>query len=58
MAWNALSLNECKWVGRREKVVLGKEMEKSVVTVVVDAKVEDELVVWGGELKKKGVEPG
>ena len=45
LACNALSLNERKWVGRREKVVLGKEMEKGLVTVVVDAKVNQELVV-------------
>ena len=42
----------------REEVVLSKEMEGGVVAVVVDAKVEDELVVWGGGLKEKGVEPG
>ncbi len=45
LAWNTVSLDERKWVGRREKVVLGKEMEKSVVTVVVDTKVDQKLVV-------------
>ena len=45
MAWNALSLDERKWVGRREKVVLGKGLEESVVGVVVDTKVSQKLVV-------------
>ena len=31
--------------GRREKVVLGKGLEKSVVSVVVDTEVNQELVV-------------
>ena len=30
----------------REEVVVSKEMERGVVTVVVDAQVEEELVVW------------
>ena len=34
------------WMRGGEEVVLGKEMERGVVTVVVDAKVEEELVVW------------
>ena len=46
LAGNALSMYECKWMRRGKEVVLGKEMERGVVTVVVDAKVEEELVVW------------
>ena len=45
LAWNALSLDEGKWVGRGEKVVVGKGLEKSVVSVVVDTKVNQKLVV-------------
>ena len=57
LTWNSLSMNEGKWVGRGKKVVLGKEMEKGVVTVVVDAKVNQELVVWRVGVKKERVEP-
>ena len=46
LAGNAVSVYERKWMRRREEVVLGKEMERGVVAVVVDAQVEDELVVW------------
>ena len=45
LAGNALSLDERKWVGRREKVVLEKGLEKSVVSVAVDTKVNQKLVV-------------
>ena len=37
---------ERKWMRRRKEVVLGNEVERGVVAVVVDAKVEEELVVW------------
>ena len=40
-----MSVYECKWMRRGKEVVLGKEMERGVVTMVVDAKVEEELVV-------------
>ena len=58
MTRDAVAVYESKWMRGREEVDLSKEMEGGVVAVVVDAKVEDELVVWGSELKEKGVEPG
>ena len=46
LARNAVPVYESKWMGGREEVVLSKELERGVVAVVVDAQVEDELVVW------------
>ena len=46
MARNAVPVYERKWMRGREEVVLSKEMERGFVAVVVDAQVEDELVVW------------
>ena len=43
---DAVAVYGSKWMRGREEVVLSKEMERGVVTVVVDAQVEDELVVW------------
>ena len=40
-----MTLSESKWVREREKVMLEDGLEESVVGVVVDAKVDDELVV-------------
>ena len=41
-----------------EEVVLSKVVGGSVVVVVVDAKVNNELVMRGSMLKDKGVDPG
>ena len=41
-----MTLSESKWVREREKVMLEDGMEESVVGVVVDTKVDDELVAW------------
>ena len=41
----------------REEAVLSELVGSSVVVVVVDAKVNDELVVWGSMLKDDGVDP-
>ncbi len=45
LARNVVVLEKCKWVGRREKVVLGERLDKSVVSVAVDSKVDQELVM-------------
>ena len=42
----------------REEVILSNLVSGGVVVVVVDAKVNNELVMRGSMLKDKGVDPG
>ena len=41
-----MAVKKCQWMGGGKDAVLYKELKGCVVAVVVDPKMEEELVVW------------